>query len=113
MLEVTVQEAMILHLSKYTDRPLDVYDMPFDTTQNGIAATLGISRAHACFELKKLTERGHVNFIAAHTPGSRRKMMAYYLEPSGLSAVSEIYESIKEENRTKSRFSSNAMPERS
>jgi len=100
-LDITVQDAMILHLNKYAGKLPDVYNMPFDTTQDGMAAALGISRAHACFELKKLANKGLVGFITAHTPGSSRKVMAYYLEPSGVSAVSGIYENMKRDNTVK------------
>ena len=100
MFRLTVQDAVVLHLYKYAERPIDVYNMPLDTTQDGIATALGISRAHACFELKKLTEKGWVGFIAAHTPGSPRKMMTYYLMPSGLSAIPDIYGRMRKENMT-------------
>jgi DNA-binding transcriptional regulator GbsR (MarR family) len=76
----------------------DVYGMPFDTTQDGIASALGISRAHASIELKKLIGKGQVGSIIAHTSRSSRKRIAYYLQRRGLSAVPRINEHMRKEN---------------
>ena len=92
MSAITVQEAVILHLNRYSDRRPDVYLMPYGMTQDGIAAALGISRAHASLELKKLAGKGHVGSIIAHTPHAKRKRRTYYLEPCGKYVVTEINE---------------------
>jgi len=94
MYPLTVQDAMILHLNKFSGRRLSEYSMPFEVTQDGIAAALGITRAHASIELKKLSEKDHVGYITAHTPKSTRKRRTYYLEPQGKSVVPEINERI-------------------
>lgn len=89
---ITVQDAVVLHLSRYSNVFLDVYGMPFGMTQDGIAAALGKSRAHVSIELKKLKSMGRVGSIIAHTPQSSRKRRTYYLEPCGRSAVQKINE---------------------
>jgi len=100
MSSITVQDSVILHLSKYSDVIPDIYGMPFDTTQDGNASALGISRAHASIELKKLIGKGQVGSIIAHNPQSSRKRIAYYLQRSGISAVPRINEHIRKENIT-------------
>jgi len=97
MSSITIQEHVILHLSKYSNRIPNMYDMPYSTTQDGIAAALGISRAHVSLELKKLKGKGRVGSIIAHTPRSSRKRRTYFLEPCGRSAVPEINERIMQE----------------
>ena len=92
MSAVTVQERVILHLNEYSGRRPDTYQMPFSTTQEGIATALGITRAHASIELKKLAVKGRVGSILAHTTRAKRKRRTYYLEPCGRSAVPEINE---------------------
>ncbi|MDR3074826.1 MAG: hypothetical protein LBU30_02150, partial [Candidatus Methanoplasma sp.] len=56
-----------------------------DLTQDGIASVLGISRAHASIELKKLKEANKVDDWLAHIKGSGAKRKAYYLLPDGIS----------------------------
>ena len=46
---LTVGERIILHLGQYS-KYLDSYDAPLDVSQDGIAAALRISRAHAAIE---------------------------------------------------------------
>jgi len=100
MSSITVQDSVILYLNRYSSVTPDAYNMPFDITQDGIATALGISRAHASLELKKLVGKGQVGSIIAHTSQSPRKRIAYYLERSGLSAVPRINEHMKKKNIT-------------
>jgi len=100
MSAITVQDAVILHLNRYSTVSPDTYNMPFDMTQDGIATALGISRAHASMELKKLISKGQVSSIIAHTSQASRKRNAYYLQPCGKSIVPKINEHMKKENIT-------------
>lgn len=63
--------------------PSEMFNIPFDLTQDGIASVLGISRAHASLELKKLKESGKVDDWLAHIRGAGSKRKAYYLLPDG------------------------------
>lgn len=56
---LTVGERIILYVGRY-QKHKDSFDVPFDVSQDGIAGSLGISRAHAAIELKKLRECGDV-----------------------------------------------------
>ncbi|MCK9323611.1 MAG: hypothetical protein M0P07_06660 [Candidatus Methanomethylophilaceae archaeon] len=83
---ITKKERLILHLSRFPGIDSSIsYNVPFDLTQDGIASVLGISRAHACIELKKLEELNMVGSWSTHvkTAGSKRK--AYYLLSKGWS----------------------------
>jgi tetratricopeptide (TPR) repeat protein len=80
----TVRERALLHLSRFPDvNPNEMFNVPFDLTQDGIASVLGVSRAHASLELKKLKEAGKINDWQAHVKGSGTKRMVYYLLPDG------------------------------
>ncbi len=50
---------------------------PPEATQDGIAEGLGIARAHACLELKKLEARGLVERIQAHVREARNRRLVY------------------------------------
>ena len=84
MENATIRERALLHLSRFPNiDPREIFNIPFDLTQDGIATVLGISRAHASIELKKLKESGKVDDWQAHIKGSGTKRRAYYLLPDG------------------------------
>lgn len=86
----TIRERALLHLNRFPNMtPGEIFNIPFDLTQDGIASVLGISRAHASLELKKLKEAGKVDDWLAHIRGSGSKRKAYYLLPDG-SAEAEM-----------------------
>ena len=81
----TIRERALLHLNRFPDMtPNEMFNVPFDLTQDGIASVLGISRAHASLELKKLKELGKVDEWQAHIKGSGTKRRVYYLLPEGI-----------------------------
>ena len=84
MEHVTIRERILLHLSRFKMvNEEEVYNLPFDLTQDGIAAALGISRAHSSLELKKLRVSGKVRENQVHVIGSGIRRKVYYLEPDG------------------------------
>lgn len=81
----TIRERAVLHLSRFPNMtPTEMFNVPFDLTQDGIASVLGISRAHASLELKKLKEMGKVDDWQAHIKGAGTRRRVYYLLPEGL-----------------------------
>ncbi len=81
---VTIRERLLLHLNRFPEySPETIYNIPFDLTQDGIASVLGISRAHASLELKKLRESQRVCEWLAHIKSSGSKRKAYSLLPGG------------------------------
>lgn len=90
---VTIRERALLHLSRFSNvNPNEMFNVPFDLTQDGIASVLGISRAHASLELKKLKESGKVDDWLAHIRGAGAKRKAYYLLPDGFTEASMLKE---------------------
>jgi thioredoxin-like negative regulator of GroEL len=79
---LTVGERIILHLAQYS-KYLDSYDAPLDISQDGIAAALRISRAHAAIELKKLKETGEVVEKLVHIKRGKTKRKVYFLSSPG------------------------------
>ena len=79
---VTVGERIVVHLSGFL-RHVDAYEVPVEMTQDGIGAALGISRAHAALELKRLREAGKVEERMAHVAGARTRRKVYDLTTSG------------------------------
>ncbi len=93
---LTVKERILLHLSEFSEvSPEEIYNVPFDLTQDGIASLAGISRAHASLELKKMEEALLVGNWLAHVKGSGSKRRAYYLLEQGLADVIGVKEKIK------------------
>lgn len=91
MTEFTIGERLLLHLHRY--RSLDqneIYNIPWELTQDGIATTLCISRAHASIELKKLKNKERVVEYQAHVKGGKVKRFVYYLNADGLKAAMDV-----------------------
>ncbi len=79
---LTVGERIVLHLSRYS-KLIDVYEAPIDISQDGIAAALRISRAHAALELKKLKEGKEVSERLSHIKRGKTKRKVYFLTRQG------------------------------
>lgn len=88
---LTVGERIILHLAQYS-KYLDSYDAPLDISQDGIAAALRISRAHAALELKKLKDSKEVSEKLSHIKKGRTKRKVYFLTTMGEQKARDIKE---------------------
>lgn len=86
---LTVGERIILHLAQYS-KHIDSYDAPLDVSQDGIAAALRISRAHAAIELKKLKDGGEVLEKLVHIKRGKTKRKVYFLMPPGEERAAQI-----------------------
>ncbi|MCL2296137.1 MAG: hypothetical protein FWC29_03540 [Methanomassiliicoccaceae archaeon] len=85
MENATIRERALLHLNRFPNiTPNEMFNVSFDLTQDGIASVLGISRAHASLELKKLKELGKIDDWQAHIRGSSTKRRVYYILPEGI-----------------------------
>lgn len=84
MKKPTIRERILLHLNRFSmiDEE-EMYNLPFDLTQDGIGGALGISRAHSSLELKKLRQRRKIKEKQVRVLGSNVKRKVYYLEPEG------------------------------
>ena len=99
--DVTVKQRILLHLARFPGYfPGDDYTIPFDLTQDGIASVVGITRAHASIDLKKLSETGYVIGWQAHLKGSRSKRYVYALQPKGTAEAESLREEIENAGMT-------------
>jgi hypothetical protein len=79
---LTVGERIVLQLAQFS-KYIDSYDAPLDVSQDGIAAALRISRAHAAIELKKLKDGNEVIEKLVHIKRGKTKRKVYFLTPLG------------------------------
>src|SRR2546428_493403 len=92
--QVTVGERILVQLSWYL-RFSDAFECPRETTQDGIAEALGISRAHAALELKRLKASARVEERMAHVAGGRTRRKVYFLTSSGAGAARALREHVR------------------
>ncbi len=78
----TIGNRVLIHLSCYSKHG-EEYVCPSEMTQDGMALKLGISRAHAALELKRLRERNHVENRLAHVNGAKTRRKVYSLTLAG------------------------------
>ena len=94
---LTVGERILFHLSQYVKFE-DKYESPFDVTQDGIAQSCGISRAHAAIELKKLKESNLLVERLSHVKRARSRRKVYFLTQEGKTRSTKIVEHVRTEN---------------
>ncbi|TLZ72724.1 MAG: hypothetical protein E6K10_01775 [Methanobacteriota archaeon] len=97
MSQATVGERILVHLSWYL-RFADAFECPRETTQDGIARALGISRAHAALELKRLRAAARAEERMAHVVGGRSRRKVYFLTPGGASAARSLRDHAREKS---------------
>jgi hypothetical protein len=84
MASLSIGQKIILHLDRFKSiDPNEKFNIPWDLTQDGIAASLRISRAHASIELKKLRENGKVVERQTHIKGGKVQRKSYTLSSMG------------------------------
>ena len=94
---LTRQEMILLHLLQYIDVTPNGYTMPFAQTQDGIGMAAGMSRSYVATVVGILEDKGLVTWVSTHPKGSRVRMRAYYLLPSGIERAKEISEHLRDE----------------
>ena len=78
-----MHDRIVLHLAQYS-RYREQFECPKEISQSGIAEALGISRAHAALELKKLKEKEEeVEERLAHIKGGKTRRKVYFLTFKG------------------------------
>ena len=97
MTKLTIAERIVLHLSRYGMQCDDGYNIPWDLTQDGIAASLRITRAHSSIELKKLRESGKVDERQGHIKGGKVRRKSYTLTPVGLEEAKHLKDVAEDE----------------
>jgi AAA ATPase domain len=94
---LTVGEKILFHLFQNL-KSEDKYEVPFDVTQDGIAQSCGISRAHAAIELKKLRESNQIIEKLSHVKRAKSRRKVYSLTPEGKVKAGKIVEHVRNEN---------------
>ena len=86
----TRQEQILVHLYGLLKQGNE-YEMPYLTTQDGIAEAIGISRGQVSIEMKRLESKGLVTHLQRHAftdrCRSRPHRMCYRLAMPGIRAV--------------------------
>ncbi|MDH4123305.1 MAG: ATP-binding protein [Thermoplasmata archaeon] len=91
---LTVAERILYHLYQYIKLE-DKYEAPFDVTQDGIAQSCGISRAHAAIELKKLKDGGQILEKLSHVRKAKSRRKVYFLTQEGKAKANKIVEYVR------------------
>lgn len=95
---ITRQEQIMIHLFGQLQRG-DEYVMPYQTTQDGIAEAIGISRGQVSMEVKRLEAKGLVTYLQRHVfaDGRRSKGVrkCYMLEARGVLAALDLIKGIE------------------
>ena len=92
---ITVADRILLHLMNFRISA-GAITVPFDLTQDGIATVIGITRAHASVELKKMDKEGYLCIWKSHLPGCPSKRLSYVLTPKGFEKAGELSKMLKE-----------------
>ncbi len=96
MNSLTVQEKILLHLSKYRAYRGKIA-VPTAITQEGIAEAIGVKRPHISVEIKRMMKKGLLEEFKAHA-GGRKRRKAYFTTPEGERRVKEIEEMVRSRN---------------
>lgn len=95
----TRQEQIMIHLFGQMTKG-NGYEMPYQTTQDGIAEAIGISRGQISIEMRRLEAKGLVTHLQRHACSerlrSRANRMCYRLEAQGVLTVQELMNAIEE-----------------
>lgn len=86
------KDLILMHLLKYVGKD-NGKDMPFETTQDGIAIALGMTRGHVSIVLGKLMNEGLVRAESRHA-GTVRLRMCYRLTSVGIIETRKIVKGI-------------------
>lgn len=99
MASLSVKQKTLIYLNKYKSfDPNNIYNAPWELTQDGIANALCISRAHASIILGQLKNESKAEERISHIKNGKTKRKAYYITPAGMDEAVKIIDfAIKEE----------------
>ena len=78
------------HLAKVSENGYTDLTAPRGSDQTGIAAALGITRAHVAINLRGLVRRELVRVQLLHIPGKGRRVKSYQLTMTGYRLLQEL-----------------------
>lgn len=85
---ITIEERILLHLSRYAADP-DGYEAPDWLTQEGIARAISTRRSIVIASLRRLIKAGLVELRMHHVNNSRRRKYTFFLSDKGVLASNE------------------------
>ena len=91
MTSLSVKQKALIFLNRYRtyDRS-DIYNTPWELTQDGIAGGIGVSRAHASIVLNQLKNEEKVEEKITHIRNGKIKRKSYFLTPLGMNEASKL-----------------------
>ena len=99
MTSLSVKQKALIFLNKYKSLdPSDIYNTPWELTQDGVANALCISRAHACIVLKQLKNEDMVEEKITHIRNGKVRRKSYFIMPAGMEEASDLLRIAEKEN---------------
>ena len=98
MTSLSVKQKALIFLNKYkTLDSNDIYNTPWELTQDGVANALCISRAHACIVLNQLKSEDMVEEKITHVKNGKIRRKSYFILPAGIEEASGLLETAEKE----------------
>lgn len=99
MSSLSVKQKALIFLNKYKayDKS-DIYNTPWELTQDGISSAICVSRAHASIVLNQLKNEGKAEEKITHIRNGKIKRKSYYLTPLGMEEAAKVLEMAAKEN---------------
>ena len=93
MSSLSVKQKALIFLNKYKayDKS-DIYNTPWELTQDGISGAICVSRAHASIGLNQLKNEDKVEEKITHIRNGKIKRKSYYLTPLGMEEAAKVLE---------------------
>ena len=91
MTSLSVKQKALVFLNKYKSlNSNDIYNTPWELTQDGVANALCISRAHASIVLNQLKDEGKTEEKITHIRNGKVKRKSYFITPAGMEEASRL-----------------------
>ena len=99
MTSLTVKQKALIFLNKYKalDRT-DIYNTPWELTQDGVANALCISRAHASIVLNQLKNEDKAEEKITHVKNGKAQRKSYFITATGMGEASELLQIVEKES---------------
>ena len=99
MTNLSVKQKALIFLNKYKSLDTtDIYNTPWELTQDGVANALCISRAHACIVLNQLKSEDMVEEKITHIKNGKIRRKSYFILPAGMEEASDLLKTAEKEN---------------
>ncbi|UCE74438.1 MAG: hypothetical protein JSV56_01690 [Methanomassiliicoccales archaeon] len=96
-IRVTVKEKILIHLQNYT-KLREEYEVPVQTSQEGMAQAVGVRRSHIASALKDLKAQELVEEQKARIKGHERRKNAYFLTFQGEAEATRLKQGVMEKS---------------